>query len=192
VRLRDAGGLGYYPNDTDGYARLLSVGGVSIHLKGSHSIEPGYDRLTVYNGLGTAGAIIALIDDHGFFEYTHPPGQSLTVRFRSDENVFYSGFDLEVSYDGSCTEVGITERENEYWSVFPNPTQGRITLQTDHARGTPQLRIWDSTGRTVNTPLTSMVNAGRRTDLSLSVPPGYYFIQIIDTDHEETHRVIIE
>lgn len=190
VRLRDPSGIGYYANNVNGHAVLLSDGNTAIRLRGSHSMEPGPDRLTVFSGAGTVGTGLATITGHGFFDYTAPPGQTITVQFWSDFSFFFSGFDLEVSYIGDCAEVGIAERSPKRWSVITDPELGLVIIRAATDMYAMDVHLFDATGRLVPTEQAArMPNTG---DLSLALPatPGYYFLRIVDGGVHETHRIL--
>lgn len=192
VRLRDPSGIGYYPNNANGHVVLISDGSTAIRLRGGHSMEPGPDRLNIYADAGTVGEQLATTTGHGFFDYTAPPGQTITVQFRSDVSVYYSGFDLEVSYIGDCTDVGIAERSAMRWSVLTDPAQGTVTIRSVSNTIAPEVHLFDATGRAVHPARTRTAAYGGDMTLALPRTPGYYFIRLGNGNQMETHRVLVQ
>lgn len=192
VRLRDPGGLGYYANNVNGHAVLISEGSAAVRLRGSHSMEQGPDRLAVFSGAGTVGAGLSITTGHGFLDYTAPPGQTITVQFESDESVFYSGFDLEVSYIGECTDVGIAEPSGTRWTVLTDPSHGIVIIRAGSNRRTPDALLFDATGRRVLFAQTGKNPYGGEVTVALPRTPGYYFLRLSNGDVMETHRVLVQ
>ncbi len=102
--LYDPGGsAGSYANNSDGYTVLTNANSGVITLSGTYSTETSYDFVRIYSGTGTGGALLASYTGTGSFNYTSCPGQTLTVRFSSDNSVIDAGFQMNVAYTGSCT-----------------------------------------------------------------------------------------
>jgi len=105
--LYDNGGsIANYATNSDGYTVLNpSAPGSFIRVSGSITSEAGYDYLTIYDGVGTGGAILWGGSPHGTgttcTTFTIPTSTSstgpLTVRFESDGSANCSGFNLAVS-----------------------------------------------------------------------------------------------
>lgn len=192
IRLRDAGGTDYYPHNTNGRVILHASNSAAVNLHGSYAIAVGGDRLTLYDGVGTSGTELADYDNAGFLDFTGDPGQTITARFNSDATVFMAGFDLEVSYVGDCTDVGIAERSAMRWSVLTDPAQGTVTIRSGSNTIAPEVHLFDATGRAVHTARTR--TAAYEGDMTLALPrtPGYYFLRLGNGKQMETHRVLVQ
>ncbi|BCY28414.1 hypothetical protein KK2020170_12820 [Flavobacterium okayamense] len=103
IALYDNGGsTSNYSNSSDGYTILDAGVGATININGSYSTESSFDYINIYSGSGTGGTLLASYSGSGTINYTGAAGQTLTVEFTSDGSTTYSGFNLTVTYSGSC------------------------------------------------------------------------------------------
>ncbi|MBL7986418.1 MAG: hypothetical protein JNM91_15535, partial [Flavobacteriales bacterium] len=74
-----------------------------ISVSGTFAVESCCDFLRIVDGAGTGGAVLAQnVGAAGTISYTGAPGQTLTVWFTSDVSLQDAGFNLTVTYSGSC------------------------------------------------------------------------------------------
>ena len=101
--LMDHAGSGNYSNNVDGYTVLYAGAGGIITIQGTYDTESCCDPIYIYNGVGTGGSVLAQYQGNGgSMSFTTTPGQTITIRFRSDGSVVYSGLSFTVSYSGAC------------------------------------------------------------------------------------------
>ncbi|MCB0767152.1 MAG: hypothetical protein KDB95_08090 [Flavobacteriales bacterium] len=187
VRLCDMGGPNNYPNHASAQMVLLADGDSRINLRGWYAIEADNDQLVLYDGTGTEGTILAQLDNVGFLDHTGEPGQTITVRFHSDQSVTMAGFDFTVTYSGSCDGVGIAEQEGTRWQAYPNPTSGMISLRSDRSTGPMTVTLMGLLGQVEQ--VTS--HAGITGSIQLAASPGYHMVEIIEGQRREVHRVLV-
>ncbi len=109
VSIQDAGGGVNYANNSNGYTVLNSVATSTsvININGSYWTEGGWDFIRIYSGVGIGGTLLATYSGAGAINYTGTPGQTLTVRFTSDNTVVNPGFYLNINYTGVCSGLPI-------------------------------------------------------------------------------------
>lgn len=101
--LMDHAGSSNYSNNANGYTVLYAGAGAQIALNGTYDVEPGFDYIYIYDGVGTGGTLLQTLNaTNSSFNFTFNPGQTITVRFTSDGSVTYTGFNFNVTYSGPC------------------------------------------------------------------------------------------
>ncbi|MFT3980904.1 MAG: GEVED domain-containing protein [Ferruginibacter sp.] len=107
VVLKDVGGDGTYGNNRDGYIILNNTANTNsvINISGWVRTCQTADYLNIYDGSGTTGVLLAqLSGTNNSVSFTGNPGQTLTLRFISNNNNnACDGFQLNVVYSGSCS-----------------------------------------------------------------------------------------
>jgi hypothetical protein len=97
----DGGPSGAYSNSANSIMILNNSGSSTITLNGTFDVEPSFDYILVYAGIGTGGTLLATYNSTGGTITTpvvSAPGQALTVAFTSDASVTYTGFALTATY----------------------------------------------------------------------------------------------
>ncbi len=109
VLYDNGGATGNYANSSNGFTVLQNSGSGVINLSGSYSgIESCCDYLKIYNGIGTAGTLLATYAGTGTITpFVSSPGQIITVLFYSDGSVNGAGFNLNVVYTGTCASTAL-------------------------------------------------------------------------------------
>jgi len=102
VVLLDHAGAGDYTNNVDGYTVLDAGNAGIITISGTRNMEGCCDHLYIRSGAGTGGVAYIDVNGSGAVNYVGNPGETLTVHFTSDISVSNTGFELNVSYSGSC------------------------------------------------------------------------------------------
>lgn len=104
--LCDHGGCSAdYGVNADGYTIVQTIGTASVSLNGTYTLAAG-ESIIIYNGSGTAGAILNTLTGNGTYTFAGTAGQQVTVRFISDGTTQAAGFTFTVTYTGSCTFPG--------------------------------------------------------------------------------------
>ncbi len=96
--LYDHSGNGVYSSGIDGHTILNNTGSGFINISGPYSTEFSYDYIRIYAGAGITGTLLGSYSNVGNINYTGTAGQTLTVRFTTDESVVSTGFALNVTY----------------------------------------------------------------------------------------------
>ena len=117
--LRDHSSNTGYNSYSYGYTVIRAGFASQITLSGSYDTESGFDYIEIYSGVGTGGTMLASYDGNGSISFTGAPGQTLTVLFYSDGSVQYSGFDLNVTFSGSCFSTPCTGAPAANTAVTP-------------------------------------------------------------------------
>jgi hypothetical protein len=80
-----------------------------VNINGNYNTESDFDFINIYSGSGVSGTLLMFYHGVGTINYTGTPGQTLTVQFTSDGSVVSTGFDLAVTFTGSCAGGGSDE-----------------------------------------------------------------------------------
>jgi len=143
------------------------------------------DKIVIYNGPydqsavlfnGNLGGNLA-----GFSINSQNPDNILTLRVQSNSTA--SCLDGQATYDMwwdvGCGLVGVDETTGEGFTIYPNPTNGTITVQLGSDDVTSTLvRLLDVSGREVYAEAVRAMN-GRSFQLDLSdLQSGNYFLQL--------------
>ena len=100
--IYDPGGTGSYSNNCSGTLIVQSSSpNCRVHIEGSYDTENSYDKLYVYEGVGTTGTLYGTYTGQGSINITSASG-ALTLRFTSDVSVTKPGFELQVTCAGGC------------------------------------------------------------------------------------------
>ena len=102
VVLLDHAGTANYSNNANGYTVLDAGAAGIITISGTRDMEGCCDYLYIRSGAGTGGTAYLTLNGSGPVNYVGAPGETLTVHFTSDGSVTYPGFQLNVTYTGSC------------------------------------------------------------------------------------------
>jgi hypothetical protein len=107
--LQDHAGSGTYQNNCNGYTVIEAGFASQITLVGTCSVEVSFDYIRIYDGVGTGGTLLQTYNANpGNINYTGAAGQTLTVQFTSDGSVTYDGFDINVTFNGPCSNIPCT------------------------------------------------------------------------------------
>ncbi|MDB4656181.1 CUB domain-containing protein, partial [Flavobacteriales bacterium] len=107
--LTDDGGLGSpYSNGADGFT-VFEVNGTtaSIQFTGTYAFESCCDRLLIYSGVGTGGALLYSYGAAGSgtiapFTFGVGDGSAITFRLDADGSVNAAGIEIVAVYSGDC------------------------------------------------------------------------------------------
>jgi len=151
-------------------------------------LEAGFDYLTIYDGVGSAGTSFGQFDGNtipGPFTATDSSG-CLTFVFTSDGAVVDIGWDATIT----CANppVGISEATNKLGlSIYPNPNKGVFTLNIKEKNVV--VEIMNTQGQVVLTK--NNVNTNEQIDLSNNAK-GIYFLTVTSNEGVTTQKVIVQ
>ena len=151
-------------------------------------LEAGFDYLTIYDGVGSAGTSFGTFDGNtipGPFTATDASG-CLTFVFTSDGAVVDIGWDATITC--SDPNVGISEATNNLGlSIYPNPNKGVFTLNIKAENVV--VEIMNTQGQVVLTK--NNVNTNEQIDLSNNAK-GIYFVTVTSNETVTTQKVIVQ
>ena len=105
----DGGATGNYSSSC-GYILVLypeSVG-ESVGVMGSYNTEANYDKLSIYDGVGTNGTLLGEFSGNGTIPVIVASNGPLTIRFVSDNGIQYGGFTLNTFCTSCMPPIGLT------------------------------------------------------------------------------------
>jgi hypothetical protein len=96
-----------YSSSVDGFTVINATSGTTINITGTYALEAcNCDYIYIYAGSGISTTPVATYTNgSGNINYTGSPGQTLTVRFKSDGSVVNSGLNSTISFTGGCSPV---------------------------------------------------------------------------------------
>ena len=132
--LYDNGGpQGNYQNNSNDVMVIYPASEYSVvRLQGNYSTESSWDKIYIYDGVGTEGTpIYNAISGSGYIDATSTTG-ALTVKFTSDGSGQYSGFALNIS----CKQV-VFEKDLALNSIDPiawacDQSDARVTINVEN------------------------------------------------------------
>jgi hypothetical protein len=76
--------------------------------------------------------------------------------------------------------------------VFPNPTEGEITLVNNGTQGNATIELFDVAGRLVLAEQATLAAGAQRTmDLGGALTPGTYTLRVTTATGRSTQRVVV-
>ena len=144
------------------------LGGANIHV-GRYEIceyDPnGKGGITVIDFVGPS--TMSYSCNQSMFDYGYPLIRAIIQDGRGEKDML-SNRTEEI--------VGLGEKENKFFNLYPNPTTGRVTIE-----GTGRLTITNTLGQTI---LTRDITDTETIDL----PMGVWFVKL----NETTRKVVVE
>lgn len=171
--LRDHANLANYGNNRNDYSVLNANSTAVITINGNYDVEANWDFIRIYDGAGTAGALLAEYTGAGTINYTGNPGQTLTVRFQSDFTGVRPGFELNVTYSGNCnipcvaptalpTALSLTATgtviSGSFTHAAPQPDNYLVVISTNPVAPSPANGTSYAVGATVSAGYTVIAN----------------------------------
>ena len=99
------------------------------------------------------------------------------------------GFTICVTGD---VATGVQQIGAQAWTVFPNPTEGAITVVNGGSTGTATLELFDMTGRLVHAERTSLAKGQQHTmDLEGALVQGTYSLRFTTAEGRSEQRVVV-
>ena len=183
--LFDSGGAdGEYANGENNQITIAPDGAATVTLEFVvFDIEDGgptciYDYLRVYDGASTGDPEIGTFCNGSPPETITSTGSAITLQFVSDGLVTEGGFEINWSCTTEIDDTGIGESGSEIIQIFPNPTHGKLTINThDLTAGT--IEINNLLGQQLITlPITKSLT---EYDFSSYNTKGIYLVHIKDS-----------
>jgi hypothetical protein len=87
--------------------------------------------------------------------------------------------------------TGIEQNDAAAWTVFPNPTEGAITVVNGGTTGNATLELFDVTGRVVYTEKASLAVGAQRTLQPGMLTSGTYTLRVTTATSRSTQRVVV-
>jgi hypothetical protein len=111
------------------------------------------------------------------FAWARGNSASFTFSYHGSSN---RGYDLDRSLTGATNVLQESEGSNAAIQIYPNPTNGNITVESTLIRGNKErIEVRDARGEVV----LSAVPLSSQTKLSLNeLPQGIYWLQLIDNN----------
>ncbi|MBK8338710.1 MAG: T9SS type A sorting domain-containing protein [Flavobacteriales bacterium] len=186
-----------YKNDDDAWFVYQSTdpnNPITLNfLQGDLLVE---DKIVVYNGPYDQSAVLFNGnlggDLTGFAISSQNPDNIITLRVQANSTA--SCLDGQATndmlWDVGCGGVGIDEVNGEGFSLYPNPTNGTITVQLGSDRVTGTLvRLLDLSGRVIHAePVRTLNERSFQLDLG-DVQNGNYFLQLSTDQWVKTQAV---
>ncbi len=172
------------------------------HISGGNGgldLANGFDTKEKYLSLstqrlaaGVAGTGVDVINVMSSGPFKLGPSQSVTVAFAiiggdSLQNLITGAQQAQIKYDGTPTNVHVTESSNYEWRIFPNPAKNSITIsQTEPTFN--KYEIYDLNGRLVSE--NKIQSILQKVDLS-SYPEGMYIVKLIGNQKVEFKKIVV-
>jgi hypothetical protein len=86
-----------------------------------------------------------------------------------------------------CTSVGVSEKESNSFTVYPNPNNGQFVVK--HNKNISSIRVYNVMGQVVfqNTAVNAQQFA-----FNNELNRGLYFVEMISNGKKITQRVVVE
>jgi len=184
---------GDFANNTLGHVVSLSGDGSIVAFSaGQSNGNPPWQHVRVYRNNGGSWTRISEditdeADNSAFSISLNSDGSIMAIGAPlSDENGNNIGH-VRV-YEGNI--LSVSENSNFKISLYPNPTKGLVNLKFNNSNS-PQVLIYDITGKIVFKKQLSIINDSSQIDLS-NFEDGVYMIKIQDGDQQFTTKIIKE
>lgn len=116
-----------------------------------------------------------------FNAYTNPDLYCIEVDDYDYSFNNWSRKDSQSYFSVDCSTL-IHETENYSFSIYPNPTEGKITIQAENLE---QVYVYNFAGRLIKTT--------NRRELNLSQEAkGIYFVKVITSEGSQTKKLVLE
>jgi hypothetical protein len=172
--LQDHAGNSNYSDNANGYTVINAGFAAQITINGTYAQESCCDYIEIYDGAGTGGSLLFTTagNSSGTINYTGTPGQTLTVYFYSDGSVVFSGFDLNITFVGPCSNIpcssspGANSVVAPATAICPNSSTGLFSA-VNYSVGSIIYQWYSSTASNVG-PFTAIPTA---TNNTYNTPP---------------------
>ncbi len=84
--------------------------------------------------------------------------------------------------------ASVDDLHNQNITIWPNPSNGQITVQVEDAEKYSSIKVMDYLGKVVY----EVNDINNSTSIDLQVPAGIYFIKVLGEDVESTQKIIIQ
>ncbi|MFY9591520.1 MAG: T9SS type A sorting domain-containing protein, partial [Bacteroidales bacterium] len=87
--------------------------------------------------------------------------------------------------------VGIEDVENSALAIYPNPNNGRFTLDFSDIYGKVNYQIYDTKGSIILSD-NLVVNGNAMKEVSLNIAPGVYYVKLITETQSIIEKLVVE
>ena len=95
----------------------------------------------------------------------------------------------DVEWQG-CEPVGVEEKETQSFSVYPNPSNGRFTVETSENENISAWSVYNLSGQ--NVAQGNVQSGGQSLEINLNLPSGLYALELVQSDGKrENHKIQI-
>jgi hypothetical protein len=172
--LQDHAGNSNYSDNANGFTVISAGFAAQIAINGTYAQESCCDYIEIYNGVGTGGTLLYTNagSGSGTISYMGTPGQTLTVYFYSDGSVVNTGFDLNITFAGPCSNIpcsgspGANSVVAPTTAICPN-TSANLSSAVNYTVGSILYQWYSSTASNLG-PFTAIPSA---TNSFYSTPP---------------------
>ncbi len=93
----------------------------------------------------------------------------------------------------ACATTGIPENGHDGLSVYPNPSDGNITVRTDKVGGEWSIELLDMTGRTVHSEYAHLTGStGHALELKGKLATGAYTLRLTNAEGTISKQVMVQ
>ena len=155
--------------------------GESVGVMGSYNTEANYDKLSIYDGVGTNGTLLGEFSGNGTIPVLVASNGPLTICFTSDSGIEYSGFSLSTFCSSCMPPSGLTvsnvgpQSAELVWSGSADTYLVEYKSEGDTAwtQGTATGTVFSLTGLAVNTTYVVNVHSNCTDGQSLAVSVSF-------------------
>lgn len=186
--LFDMGGPTRTYYDNEAYTFSISPNGINkVQLQFKNfATEQVWDSLFIYNGPTTASPLMGAYTGSTTIPGTiTSTGTAITLRFKSDGATVKNGWKLIYN---CVTTTDVNENwNNDFLSIFPNPTNGIFEIKTNLNQPT-KIQIFNSIGE-----LVYQTQSEKIIDLSsLNLNSGVYFVEINSEGQKVVKKLVYQ
>jgi len=101
---------------------------------------------------------------------------------------------ISANYPIYVSPVGITENDNSLnYSIFPNPTNGIVTIKIDGLAGNLDLQIVNIQGKVIRTEEIINNKQSYTQDIDLSIyPKGIYLVKLTNNNFAKVEKIVLQ
>ena len=186
--LSDGSGSFYYANSTTCIYIIDNPEAVRITLEFTKfSTEEAYDFLQVYNG---KNQLLGEFSGHQLPETITEETDKLILVWNTNASIRDDGWSADYSIDG----VGVEENTDDGFVIYPNPSDGQLTIQFDFGQvKNPEVRLLSIDGKTIFSEVLNETSGTYKNTIDLSgQPKGIYILSILSENRKINRKVVLK
>ena len=141
------------------FSRVFAIAGASFPDNSWNYVDLNLDSINIVRGLSYNATYV--------------------IKFQQYDNYYFAGGNDGLMFDDisvSSIPTGVEEYSKTYFSVYPNPSNGLITIQSELGNEPFTLEIKNTLGQLISTAYYQNTN---RVNIELKEAPGVYFVELI-------------
>lgn len=152
--------------------------------------EPNMDFVKIYDIAQTPTVLLATYSGHSIPPSVTAQSGKMSIIFTSSTGQSFYGWKAHYV---SGPSVGIDEKENSNFRIYPNPASGfiYIDLESGNATKVLKIRLYSLDGRIVLEQNNNFENKILKIPVS-ELNKGMYFLTIMGEKYIESHKIIIK